>query len=152
MKKKILLRGLIGAPVGIAISYIITVLISVLIGDGRFYAVSPQLAVDFGGELSAVIWQTICSVIFGAAFACSSVIWEMENWSLLKMTITHLAVVSVCSFPIAYVMRWIPHTVIGFVIYCSVFFGIYLCIWISQYSYMKKKIAQLNSGLTDTNK
>ncbi len=148
MKKKILLRSLLGGFIGLSISYIITVLISLCIGDGRYYAVTPQLAAGLGGEMNAVLIQTIGSVIYGAAFGGGSVIWEIESWSLLKMTVTHLIIISVCCFPTAYFMQWIPHNVLGIAIYCAVFFGIYLGIWLAQYFAMKKKIQLLNNEIS----
>lgn len=144
MKKKIIQRSLIGAPLGVAISYFITILISVTIGDGNFYPVVPQLITDCGGELNAVIIQALCSLVYGAVFGGSSAIWENENWSILRMTVTHLIIISVSTLPIAYVMHWIPHNVIGFFIYCAVFFGIYFIIWITQYAFIKRQLNQLN--------
>ena len=41
-------RGLIGAPIGLAISTVIAILDSWYIGDGKFYAVVPELAADLG--------------------------------------------------------------------------------------------------------
>lgn len=144
MKKKVLLRSLIGAPIGVAISYIITVIISLFIGDGNYYVAAPQLVIELGGEMNAVLAQTIGSIIFGAACGGGAVIWEMENWSLLKMTVMHLIVISVSTFPIAYMMHWIPHNLLGIVIYCAVFFSVYAGIWLSIYFSIKKSIKKLN--------
>ena len=36
-------RGLLGFPLGIAIGFVITVIISMCIGDGSFYPVTPEL-------------------------------------------------------------------------------------------------------------
>lgn len=43
MKKNLFYRCLFGAPTGLAISYAITIIISLFIGDGRFHAVVPEL-------------------------------------------------------------------------------------------------------------
>ena len=59
MKKKVILRGLFGLPVGIAIGFVITLLISICIGDGAFYPVTPELIQMMGNQLNAVILQTI---------------------------------------------------------------------------------------------
>ena len=67
-----------------------------------------------------------------------------RHWSLLRMTATHLIVCSVFTFPIAYVMWWMPHEVKGILLYFAIFFVIYLIIWLSQYFSMKKKIEQMN--------
>ena len=42
MKKKVILRSLIGAPIGLSISFIITLIISVIINKGEYYPVVPQ--------------------------------------------------------------------------------------------------------------
>ena len=43
MKKKILTRALLGAPIGLTICVLCTIVISLLIGDGTYYPVSPDL-------------------------------------------------------------------------------------------------------------
>ena len=43
MKKKVFLRCLIGAPVGLSISFIITLIISVIVNKGEYYPAVPQL-------------------------------------------------------------------------------------------------------------
>ena len=94
MKKKVILRSLIGAPIGLSISFIITLIISVIINKGEYYPVVPQLTALCGNELNAVVIQTICSLLYGASFGGASVIWEIENWSLLKQTVIHCLVIS----------------------------------------------------------
>ena len=59
MKKKLIQRGLLGIPLGIAIGFVITVVISCWIGDGSFYPVQPKLMETMGSELNAVILQTV---------------------------------------------------------------------------------------------
>ena len=44
MKKTIILRSLLGAPVGLTISYLISVFTSLAMGDGNYYPVVLQLA------------------------------------------------------------------------------------------------------------
>lgn len=150
MKKKILLRSFTGAPIGVTISYIITVIVSLCIGDGNYYVAQPQLVTELGGEMNAVLAQIICSLIFGAAYGGGSVIWEMESWSLLKMTVAHLILISVSTFPISYVMHWLPHNFWGIIIYCAIFFSIYAGIWFAQYFSIKKNIQRLNEEISST--
>ena len=144
MKKKIILRCLIGAPIGLSISFIITLIISAMINKGEFYPVVPQFTIICGNELNAVIIQSLCSLLYGAAFAGASVIWEVESWSLLKQTVLHCIVISSSTLPIAYCMYWIPHNVLGIAIYIFIFFFIYFFIWFGQYFAMKKKIQAFN--------
>ena len=147
MKKKVILRSLIGAPIGLSISFIITLIISVIINKGEYYPVVPQLTALCGNELNAVVIQTICSLLYGAAFGGASVIWEIENWSLLKQTVIHCLVISVTTLPIAYCMYWMPHSFLGIAGYIVIFFFIYFFIWFAQYFAMKKRIQEFNQML-----
>ena len=128
---------MLGAPIGLAISMAITIMNSLAIGKGEYYAVVPELIADFGTEINAVLIQALCSMMYGAAFAGASVIWDTD-WSLTRMTIVHLLICSAATFPIAFLMRWMEHTVGGILIYFGIFLFIYLMIWISQYTRIKK--------------
>ena len=87
MKKKVIKRCLFGAPIGLLISHIILLITSIFLSvatkkyEGDFLPAPWSLIELCGSELNAVIIQTICSLIFGAAFGGASVIWEIENWS-----------------------------------------------------------------------
>lgn len=144
MKKKLLKRCLMGAPIGLSINYIIALIISVMMNRGAFYPAAPQLTQLCGNELNAVIVQTIVSLLYGAVWAGSTVIWEMESWSLLQQTVIHCTVISLTSFPIAYGMYWMQHSFWGIAGYVLIFFAIYFFIWCSQYLAMKKRVRELN--------
>ncbi len=144
MKKNIILRSLLGGPLGLTISYVITLVISVCMADGHYYPVSPELIEKCGSEINAVVVQAVLSFLCGAMWGGMSVMWEMEEWSLLRMTATHLVTVSVVSFPMAWIMEWLPHNVPGAVSYFGIFFGIYLGIWVFRYKKMKCRVAELN--------
>lgn len=147
MKKKLLIRCLLGAPLGLAISYVITILISLTVGDGNFYPVVPELTADCGSEMNAVLLQAACSLLYGAAWAGASLIWETEGWSILRQTVTHLLVCSLATFPIAYFMRWMHHSVSGVLLYFGIFLGIYLLIWAVQYTAVKRRLQRMNAKI-----
>lgn len=151
MKKKIIFRSLLGMPLGMAISYLITILVSLAVADGNYYPVVPELTEACGGELKAVLLQTLFSLLYGAVWGGASAIWEAEGWSLLRMTVTHLAICSVATFPIAWLMRWMPHTIVGFLLYFGTFLAIYLSVWFSQYRSMKRRIDQINHKIQSGN-
>lgn len=151
MKRTIILRSLLGAPIGLTISYLIPVFLSLAIGDGNYYPIVPALAEICGNEINAVLLQTVCSLLVGAVFGGASAIWQMEEWSLMRMTVTHLIVCSAAMFPIAYLMQWMPHSLAGFLRYFGIFFAIYFFIWISQYSSIKRKIKQMNRKVREQN-
>lgn len=149
MKKNALLRCLLGAPLGLALSYIITVVISLTVSDGNYYAVVPELITDCGSEMGAVLLQTVLSLIYGAAWAGASAIWEMEKWSILKQTALHLGVCSVATFPIAYFTRWMSHDLKGILLYFGLFLCIYVIIWLVQYSALRRRVKRINEGINN---
>ena len=110
MKKKLIGRGVIGFPVGIAIGYVIPVIISICIGDGFFHPVNPELVNKMGSELNAILIQTGLSGIMGTGFAMASVIWEIDSWSLAKQSGIYFAIACVIMFPISYFANWMPHS------------------------------------------
>ena len=134
---------MVGAPIGLAISTVITILISLSKGDGKYYAVVPELIADLGSEIGAVTIQALCSMLYGAAFAGASVIWD-SDWNLTKMTVVHFLICSAATFPIAYLMRWMEHSTGGVLKYFGLFVAIYVVIWISQYMKIKKNVSALN--------
>ena len=150
MKKKLLIRCLVGAPLGLAISYVITILISLTMNNGVYYSVVPELIESSGNELKVVILQAVFSLLYGAIWAGASMIWEQENWSLLKQTLIHLVVSSLATFPIAYFTYWMPHTIKGILLYFGIFLAIYLLIWLSQFSRMRKQVRQFNEKMRST--
>lgn len=149
MKKIVLQRALLGMPLGMCISLVISIIISLCIGDGSYCATVPELAERCGSEISAVIVQYALSAVYGAVWAGASCIWEAERWSLTRQTLTHFAVTSVTTFPIAYLTGWMERSLMGIVTYYAIFLGIYAMIWLLQYIPMRKRIAQLNSKVTE---
>lgn len=147
MRKKLLFRCLIGAPIGLAISTMITIIISLIIGDGRYYAVVPEFAVGCGTEINAVLLEALSAMLYGAVWAGASLIWEQESWSLLRQTATHLVICSAATFPIAYFLRWMEASFLGIVKYFGIFFGIYLLVWLWQYGNIKRRIRQINAKM-----
>lgn len=149
MKKKVLTRCLCGAPLGLTISTAIAILISLCLGDGQFYAVPLELIADCGSELAAVIVQTLCSLLYGAAWAGASVIWETERWSLTRQTVTHLLVCSLATFPTAYFLRWTERSAAGVLSYFGIFLSVYAAVWIGQYVGMRQRVKALNAKMKE---
>ncbi len=149
MKKRIIMYCLLGAPIGVAIGTLITVLFSLLYGDGAYYPVPPALEAACGSEIRAVVVQLLGSMLYGAACGGSSVIWSIEEWSLLRQTVTHLVLFSAVTMPFAWLMHWMKHSIGGILGYLGIFFLIYLVIWFSGYMAMKKKLREINEKIQE---
>ena len=91
----------------------------------------------------------ICSLLVGAVSGGSSVIWEIEKWSLLKQTLIHFAVIAIPFFSIGYVMNWMPHYLYGALGYVGGFILVYLVMWFSIYFSIKVKIKKMNKHLQE---
>ena len=144
MKKQIIKRGLFGFPVGIAIGFVITILISACVGTGSFYPVTPELINTMGNELNAVILQTVLCGIMGTGFAMASVIWELDSWSLAKQSGIYFLIACILMLPIAYIAGWMKHSIGGFLSYVGIFVAIFIAVWLAQYLSWKRKIKKMN--------
>ncbi|MGI6069100.1 MAG: DUF3021 domain-containing protein [Blautia sp.] len=150
MKKKIMIRSLLGFPIGIAIGYLITILISLVWANGYYSPCVPELITVLGNEINAVILQTVLCGILGIGFAASSIIWEMDQWSIVKQTGIYFSIVSVIMLPIAYFTHWMEHSVVGFFIYFGIFALIFAIIWITQFVIGKHNVRKMNKKLFQT--
>lgn len=149
MKKEALLRGLQGFPLGIATSYIITIIISLSIADGNFYPCPPFLAIEIGSEIGAVVLQTILSGILSASFAAASVIFQNDDWSIVKQTGIHFCLTSPIFLTIAYILQWMERSFWGFIRYFVVMIIIYIVIWLIIYIVLRHKLKSINKKLSE---
>lgn len=147
MKKEILSRIVVGLLGGIVISFLITIGISIFMGDGNYYPCVPILIERMGNELNAVIVQTILSAVLGVGFAGSSFIWEKEDWSLLKQTGIYFTIISVLMMIVAYICEWMEHSVKGVLSYFAIFLVIFVIVWIVQYTIWKRRISKISSKI-----
>ena len=151
MKKELLFRVFVGVLGGVVLSYFITIVISLTVGDGNYYPCVPSLIERFGSEVTAVIIQTVLSAILGAGFAGSSLIWEKDEWSLLKQTSIYFGIVSVLMMTVAYICEWMEHSVKGVLSYFGIFFAIFVVVWIVQYLIWKIRISKIKESIQKNN-
>lgn len=147
MKKKALIRGLIGFPGGVTICLVITIIESLIVGDGRFYAYVPELVELAGSEIMAVLLQTALAGLVGSVYGAASVIWDMENWSIAKQSGIFFAIAAVTMMPIGYLLNWMEHSVTGIISFFLVFLVIFVIIWITMYLIWRRKIRKLNQNV-----
>lgn len=151
MKKKIIKRGIIGIPLGIALGYVITIMISICSADGLYHAVEPQLVETMGNELNAIILQAVLCGIMGMGFAMASVIWEIDSWDIVKQSGIYFAIACFIMFPIAFFIHWMSHSIWGIISYVGIFISIFVFTWIFQYIVWKKKIVKINEEMSSKN-
>lgn len=147
MKKKVFLRSILGFPLGLAIGYFITIIISLIYADGYYSPCVPEFAAAMGSEIKAVLLQAFLYGILGMGFAASSVIWEIEDWGIAKQTGIYFLIICIVMMPIAYVTYWMEHSVKGFLSYFGIFAFIFVIIWVVQYIRMKYNVQKINETL-----
>ncbi|MCI8589924.1 MAG: DUF3021 domain-containing protein [Clostridiales bacterium] len=148
MIRKIILRALLGFPLGVAIGYLITILISFIWANGYYAPCVPELTAFMGNEINAVLLQTFLCGLLGAGFGVSSFIWEIEKWSIVKQTGIYFTIVSLIMLPVAYVARWMAHSFFGFLRYFGIFVLIFVIIWIIQFLIGKYNVKRMNESLS----
>lgn len=147
MKRKIFLRGILGFPLGVAMGYLITIIISLVWADGYYSPCVPGLIVAMGSEINAVLLQALLCGILGMGFAAASVVWEMEDWGIIKQTGIYFLIGSVIMMPVAYVTYWMDHSPEGFLSYFGIFATIFAVVWVIQYTVGRRNVRKMNEAL-----
>lgn len=147
MLNKFIKRSLLGFVYGIFIGQTILILESLMAGNGNFYPVSAYLASITSTTISAVIIQYFLTGIIGITFAGSTVIFEMDRWSLLAQTLLHFIITSIVMFIAGFLCGWFPHTGKSIVVWFVVFIVIYIIMWASFTLYYRRKTNEINESL-----
>ena len=147
MKKEVAKRAILGFIYGVFIGQTILIIESLFMRDGNFYAVSNSLLELAGTKIAAVIIQYFITGIIGTTFAATTVIFEMDNWSLLRQTITHFVITSIVMYIAGFLCGWFPHTAVSTLIWFGVFVVVYVIFWICFSMYYKNKVKKINEAL-----
>jgi hypothetical protein len=145
MKRKAILRGLLGFPIGIAMGYFITIIVSLAWGNGSYLSSKPELIATMGSEINAVILQTVLCGLLGALSSASTLIWGIEQWSLAKQTGIFFLISACLLMPIAYYANWMQHSFIGFLTFSGIFIALFVIEWITMYFVLRYKIGKINA-------
>ena len=94
----------------------------------------------------AVVSQFIISALVGFYCTVVSVVFDVEEWSLLRQTITHF-ILMLPFFPVAIYAGWMPEGLVERVIFVLLFIIVYIVIWLSFKNYWKKKVKEINEEL-----
>ena len=149
MKKKMLHRALLGAPMGLAISYLITIAISLGWGGGAYNPCMPELIALTGSESGAVALQAAVACLVGAGFAGSSVVWEIERWGLARQTGVYFLLLALFMLPAAYLMHWMEHSLAGFAWYFGAFAVLFVLLWAAELLAGRHSVRRLNARLAE---
>ena len=147
LKKEAVKRAIMGFMYGVFIGQTILILESLMARDGNFYPVAASLVELAGTKIGAVIIQYFLTGLIGTTFAATTVLFEIDSWSLLKQTIIHFIITSIVMYIAGFLCGWFPHTLRSTLIWFGIFIVIYVIFWISFSSYYKNKVKKMNEAL-----
>ncbi|MBZ2405850.1 DUF3021 domain-containing protein [Liquorilactobacillus hordei] len=147
--KKIILQILFGITVGIFIGFTTALTFSFIYQSKYFSPSAPHFITFFSSNIMATAISAILWSFMGILFSLSSMIFEKENWSITRQTITHLIVSYLGFTPLAILAGWFPLTVLWLISYTIIFLIIYLIIWSISMLTAKKEIEELNQLISN---
>ncbi|MBG9582809.1 permease [Bacillus thuringiensis] len=98
-------------------------------------------------ETKTLIMYLVTANIVGLIFSFASFIFEKEEWSILKQTMTHFIVLLGTFLPTAIWIGWVPNRFGPILVCIGSFIVIYFIIWLMMMLYWKRKIEKLNHQL-----
>jgi len=149
MLKKVIKRFVLGFMIEVFVTYVITLLISVNIGDGLYHGITPGLLNLCKTELGAASLQFLLAGLLGAIFGVTSLFWEIDHWSLAKQTILHFFTITISMLIVAYLCNWMEHSAKGFAMWIGMFIVVYIIVWFICYGNYKRKIKAVNKKLEE---
>lgn len=144
--KNAIKRALIGIAISVTVTQFITIIVSVCIGDGKFYPYYPILERKYGGSLNATLVQTGWSVIYGIVFGISTFIFEKDRWSLIRQTVTHFILITVSCLLGGWLCYWYPHSTKGVLIALAQYVFTYVVIWICVFMKYRNDVKKINES------
>ncbi len=137
-------RIFLGALMGIGICTLIAIFISIGKGDGYFHPTPPSLVDKMGNQLNATMLEMALSAVLGAAFAGTSIVWELEDWSLARQTGTYFGVTAPVMLVVAYFNDWMGHSLSGLLSFFVIYMIIFVMMWLITYLVTKRRIESIN--------
>lgn len=101
MARKLLGRGFIGFLCGVAIDYIVAIIVSCQLELGYFMACLTTLPEMLGGEMNAVILQTFACGLAGFGVALAHALAGAERWRLRTRAISATVTITISLAPLA---------------------------------------------------
>jgi MFS family permease len=110
MKKRLLIRSLIGLVAGAMMAHLFT-LLSNQLTKGVWLLCMPGLTEEIG-FVGAVILQTVLGALFGAVAFGGICFFDIESWSLLRSSAVHCVTILVSYLTVGLILRWFsPHII-----------------------------------------
>ena len=132
--KKAVILGAIGMILGI------------FVGAGFWYLMSGE-APESSTGLGALMLHLLLSGVLGMVANGSSVIYEIEEWSIVRATIIHFIIAMGIFYVIAFNLGWFSPSDPACWIMSAIMVFVYFVIWMVQSLVFKHKVKRMNEEL-----
>ena len=126
-------RGLIGILCGTFLSN--TILMMVSLGK-------TNITLD----ASIFVQQYFIYAISGFYFSAISVIFNIEEWSVLKQVVSHVCL-TIPFLPLAYYIKLMPNNTLGIVVFVSIYLSCYALSFVIYKAHLIKEAKLINEAL-----
>lgn len=144
MMRRILNRFFFGMPFGITYGLLITLLDAYVRGEKTYQPSGTRFASHFSNHLDMLLVSIILWALIGSLFSVTTMLFEIETWSLARQTLTHFALTVSGFMILAYLAGWYPLDLISIASEIFVFIIIYLVIWGSSMLRAKRNVDAIN--------
>ncbi len=98
--------------------------------------------------LLRLVIQLLCGGLMGIVGNGGAVIYEVDRWSIIRMTVTHFVLTFVTFLILGFANNWLePRLSLFNVIMILGWILTYFIIWMTQYLIYKKEVDQINRSL-----
>ena len=132
--KKAVILGAVGLILGI------------FIGAGFWYLGAGE-ALAASSQPNDLTLHLLLSGVLGMVANGSSVLYEIETWSIARATITHFIIAMGIFYAVAFTLRWFAPTDPVCWIMSVVLIIVYFIIWMIQYLIYKHRVNRMNEEL-----
>ncbi len=142
LKDRFILKASVGFALGMAVDLAIH----------AFYVLADEHYILAGPVDKATILRFFLEILTGGLLGFigngSSVIYEIESWSILRVTATHFVIAFSAFFIIGLFNGWLtPQINLENAIVTGCVLIVYIAIWLIQYFIYKKEVREINIGL-----
>jgi positive regulator of sigma E activity len=151
LKTKFALRFAIGFSIGMLVDAIISSVITTnIMNDGTTYFCNPEVTKMFGNEILGYILQFIIAGLHGAICLGGTVVFDIEEWSVLRATATHFIITAVSFTITATILKWWSFdSFIENLIFVGIILLMYVFIWCIQYVSYKVEVKRIEKDMKD---
>ena len=141
-----------GAVVGILIGLIISLFYSYVLASGEYFPMSPysssgKFLYSHVSEATVFVIALTSWALIGVGFSLAAKVYQREDWSIYKMTVTHFAIVVMFFMPLSVISGWYPLQFGAILSFLIILLVVYVLIWITSFLINTYRINKINSKL-----